>query len=189
MSESKGRCVRCADRYRFDASRYRRSIERSIYGAAREFGTRLRRADVEDLVQDTLLILWNRSPARSPEAPSAYASRAARNVTADSLRKHGAKKRGARITVALDEVCELRDQKSSTLRAVLAREELQALMERCRGLLPKHTVQTLQLIFVQGLESTEAADRLGCSPSAVDTRVSRARLLLRELGIDLRRRQ
>ncbi len=75
-------------------------IERTISKTARSFGHRLSPECVEDLVQEVFLRLW-KSRAEKKLACIPFVRRVAANVTIDSLRQRGAKKRRVRRTLSL----------------------------------------------------------------------------------------
>ena len=60
---------------------------------------------------------------------------------------------------------------------------------KCHSLLSRRSFRIVELVYLDGLESSEVARKLGCTPSAIDTVVHRARQLLAKHGIALRSRK
>lgn len=108
-------------------------IERSITKTARSFGHRLSPECVEDLVQEVFLRLW-KSRAEGKLACVPFVRRVAANVTIDSLRQRGAKKRRVRRTLSLQaEMARWRSSRTPE-EILIEREEAQKVLETNRPL-------------------------------------------------------
>jgi RNA polymerase sigma factor (sigma-70 family) len=188
MSEPRENCAWSAEEYEMHAISYLGLIKRSILRVAWRYTVFLQPADVEDLVQETLLALWRRGPQIRPESTSGYIAQAARNLTVDSLRRRGAKKRGDRKTAPLESVPEPSSYAATPEAQLIASDALQFELERCRRILTERSFEILRLVYVDGLSSGEVAGRLACSQSTVDSALHRAKRRLLARGIRLRSR-
>ena len=61
------------------------------------------------------------------------------------------------------------------LEEVTSRQEQVALVDRALGLLPAETRELVELVYLRDLPHAEVATRLGLTPGALETRLSRAR--------------
>lgn len=188
MSEPRENCAWSGEEYETNAVSHLGLIKRSILRVGRRYTVFLQPADVEDLVQETLLALWRRGPQTRPESTSGYIAQAARNLTVDSLRRRGAKKRGDRKTTPLESVPEPSSYAATPETQLIASEALQSELERCRKILTERSFEILKLVYLNGLSSREVADRLACSQSTVDSALHRAKRRLLARGIRLRSR-
>lgn len=159
-------------------------IRRTVVATARVFDARLSPEDVEDLAQETLLALWRKSSSKTIECVWAYAQKSARNITIDGLRRRSAEKRGSGQTVSLEELRAVAGTTPSFEGAVLARDELDALVKSWCLELPRLSFRVLYLRVVHGLSTKEIGEVLGLSASAVDSHAYRAR---RTLGLSSRK--
>lgn len=122
-----------------------------------------RREDAEDVMQDTLLKLYRLDPAlRSEEHRKAWLIR----VAVNQCRRLG---RGYRRAVPLDELPEA---------AAFDREEERDLFRAVMALPEKYRVP-VHLYYYEGYAVREIAGLLGARESTVQTRLARARELLR----------
>jgi RNA polymerase sigma-70 factor (ECF subfamily) len=128
-------------------------------------------ADAEDVVQDTMLRLWNIAPKWVPGAakPSTWAFRVASNLCTDRLRK----RRG----VGLDEIAEpisdapdMETQLMQTERATALDDALQTLPDRQR--------QAVVLRHIEGLSNPDIAEILEISTQAVESLTARGKRAL-----------
>ncbi len=152
----------------------------SIRRAATGYGLRLHREDLEDIAQETMLLLWDRAAAAQPTYPGGYLRRAARNTLLDFLRRRRAAKRGDVETVGLAEVTARCSDDTGAEERLLRREQASQLVAAFRQILSAETVRVIFLVYGLGLSSREAAVVLGVSVSAIDTAVHRARRRLAE---------
>jgi len=106
-------------------------IQRTITKTAWSFGHRLSPECVEDLVQEVFLRLWkSRAEAKLVCVP--FVRRVAANVTIDSLRQRGAKKRRIRRTLSLEAEMARWHSHRTPEEALIEREEAQQLIETDR---------------------------------------------------------
>ena len=130
----------------------------------RYFARRLagREADVEDLVQETLIAIHNKRSSYSPALPfTAWLHGIARYRLIDHFRREG-----RRLTVPLDDFDVAADETSD---AVLAAIDVDALLEQ----LPAKQSAAIRLTRLEGLSTREAAERSGQSEPSVKVNVHR----------------
>ena len=188
MSGSRESCIPWDGAAPEEVAQLQGLIERSIYRTAGRYSVALQPSEVEDIAQETLLALWLRGEGYSPNCVKSYVSQAARNRTIDALRQRGAKKRGEKDTIALEDAAQFVCESRSPEENLLARQELADQLHRCKAILTRKSFETLLIVYLEGLDSGEAARRLHCSRSSVDTVVHRARLALAQHGIELQPR-
>ena len=131
----------------------------------------------EDILQEVLLRV-HRHAGELEHAPAsrAWIFRIARNAIADHYRRAAVQReRPTGIDVGRHEP-PLAEPAPDELRGELA-ACLAPLLQR----LPAHSREALVLTELEGLTQTEAAARLGLSPSGMKSRVQRARVQLRDL--------
>lgn len=126
-------------------------------------------AAVDDVVSETFLTVWRRFDALPAEedARRAWVFMVARFVIAHAQRDAG---RSSRRVARLAQVAVPGD----TLVAFRQVEETDVVL-RALAVLPPAERDALELIVIEGCTAAEAAARLGCSLTAVSSRVSRAR--------------
>jgi RNA polymerase sigma-70 factor (ECF subfamily) len=135
------------------AERLRRYFARRLAGGE---------ADVEDLVQETLIAVHNKRASYSPALPfTAWLHGIARYRLIDHFRREG-----RRVTVPLDDFDAAADETSD---AVLAAIDVDALLEQ----LPAKQAAAIRLTRLEGLSTREAAERSGQSEPAVKVNVHR----------------
>lgn len=154
-----------------------RSAERAfeeLFGAlsprVRAFARRhVSLAAVDDVVSETFLTVWRRFDALPVEddARRAWVFMVARFAIAHAQRDAG---RTSRRVARLAQVAVPGD----TLVAFRRVEETDVVL-RALAVLPPAERDALELIVIEGCTAAEAAARLGCSLTAVSSRVSRAR--------------
>jgi RNA polymerase sigma-70 factor (ECF subfamily) len=147
-----------------DAASYRRLLEELapalralIRGAAAQY--RLPQADIEDVVQETLLAIHlKRHTWKDTEPLGPWLRAIARNKLIDSLRRRG---RASGGHVPLDDVLETlaAPEPEPHLSAADTDRMLQAIKGRQR--------EVVRAVAVEGLSAREAAERLGISEGAV----------------------
>lgn len=143
---------------------------------ARRLRAQLRRrlvdrpADLEDVVQDTLLALHLQRGAYDPALPlSAWVLAIARHKLVDHWRRHG---RHDVARVALDDLGD--DEPAQPPVDPGTPRDL----ERLLGLLPAAQQRAIRLTKLQGLSVAEAARQTGASESAIKVQVHRGLRLL-----------
>lgn len=132
----------------------------------RYFGRRLttQPAQVEDLVQETLMAIHHKRASYSPALPfSAWLHGIARYKLIDFLRREG-----RQATVPLESVAEIRDPHDIEAEA-LAAIDVEALLAR----LPDKQATAIRLTRIEGLSVREASDRSGQSEPSVKVNVHR----------------
>jgi RNA polymerase sigma-70 factor (ECF subfamily) len=140
------------------------------------YGRRLgaSRADVEDLVQETLIAMHTRRATYDPSQPlTPWLHAIARYKLIDHFRRTG-----RRATVPLEAAGDL--VSGSDQEEAIARRDVEKLI----GNLPKRTQALIRSVKIEGLSTEEAAARSGMSESAVKVAVHRA---LRSLSAMLKR--
>lgn len=164
MSEEKYQALMIAS-VAGDARAYRALLHLSASRLRAYFRHRLsgRDADVEDLVQETLLAIHNKRASYLPSLPFApWLYAIARYRLIDFLRREG-----RRATVPLDNVPDLSVDDQSE--AVLAEIDIDRLLD---GLSPKQAA-AIRLTRIDGLSVREAAEQSGQSEPAVKVNVHR----------------
>ncbi len=172
-----------------NATSYQNIIERNIRRVASRYSVNLQPQDIEDIRQETLLVLWEHKPQKPIGNIEGYVAKVAQNVSIDALRWHGAKKRGPRRKVSTDDIAEPPGPPATPETELLSREALALLLCRVQRVLSAHNFRVIRLVYLHGLTSNEAATLLGCTQSAIDTSISRARRTLRQVGIELESRR
>lgn len=143
--------------------------------------------EVDDIAQEASVRLWRRQtqPSATPlKSAKAALFAVARNAVIDLLRRKAVAK-----TDAVAEIAELSvlDESADVVATVVARQELQFLMEAVQSL-PTRCRQVITLTKVYGLTEREVAERLGVSENTVRTQVvrgmQRCAAYLRERGVN-----
>jgi RNA polymerase sigma-70 factor (ECF subfamily) len=133
-------------------------------------------ADVDDLVQETLLEAWkNRAQYNGDSSLGTWVLAIARNRVKMRLRSLGRRGEIDRALRAMD-----REEISD---AVLRDEETVAAVRRALEALPADQADALILRYYEGRSVRDIAASLGDSEKAVESRLHRAREALRELLI------
>lgn len=128
------------------------------------FSRRLRgsEADVEDLVQETLIAVHRKRASYSPALPfTPWLHAIARYRLIDHLRREG-----KRASVPLDDLDFAVEPEAES---VLARVDVERLLAE----LPARQATAIRLTRIEGLSTREAADRSGQSEPAVKVNVHR----------------
>lgn len=134
----------------------------------------MNRAEAEDVVQDTLLRVWERrSEWGQIDNLEAFAIATCRNRALDVA------KRAGRNTVPLDKVEGSHLSASGTQRALEAREQL-SLVRRLMDSLPELQRTIMLLRDIEGQSYGEIAKELGISETQVKVYLHRARTKVRE---------
>jgi RNA polymerase sigma factor (sigma-70 family) len=167
-------------------------IRRRIGWTARCSGVRLQADAIDDLTQDLLLRLWERGVTSAVGDFRAYALCCAGNLTIDTLRRRGAKKRSAPGTANGNGAELLPNWPATPEETAIGRDELRHQLAACRRLLSARQYRIFKLIYVAGYTSREVGERIGLETSSVDSILFRLRRSLREkdliLGVGGRRR-
>lgn len=132
-------------------------------------------ADVaEDLVQETMLIVWRKAGLYAPERGlvSTWIFRIARNLRVDRLRR-----RGPQYYADMDEVCE--EGAPAEAETEVERAEEKRAVEEALTRLPPDQREIIELSFLRGLTQTEIAQRLSLPLGTVKSRMRLAYAKLR----------
>ena len=133
------------------------ALRATVRGAAARF--RLPAADIEDIVQETLLAIHlKRHTWKATEPLTPWVRAIARNKLIDALRRRG---RGGRVDVPLEDVADTlaAPEPEAHLSPAEADRVLAAINGRQRAV--------VRAIAVEGLTAAEAAARMGVSEGAV----------------------
>lgn len=156
-----------------DAGAYRELVLR--YGPRLyHYALRLTRnvSDAEDIVQETLLRLWQRASDYSPSARvTTWLHRIAHNLAVDRLRARG------RAGDTLDD--EEPAPSSAGQGALLdAKRDAEAL-HRALDALPERQAAAIVLVHLHGMSGAEAQEVLGASAAALESLLTRGRQRLK----------
>jgi RNA polymerase sigma-70 factor (ECF subfamily) len=129
--------------------------------------------DLDDLVQETFLRAYKGlSRLRDQSRFGPYVHRIAQNICVDRFRRKGQE------PVSLDEI-ELEPPPEEN-RLVDVREERMMLLRRLVGRLPEALREAVLLFYFEQLTYADIAARLGLTEAAVNQRLHRARLQLKQ---------
>jgi RNA polymerase sigma-70 factor (ECF subfamily) len=146
-----------------------------VYGMA--LRTTGRPEDAEDLAQEVFLSVFRGLSGFKGDAQfTTWLYRVAWNRCADWLRRN---RRPGRRTVPLDEADEVADRRDDPSAASAGRDEHERLRRAIDGLDERYR-SVIELAAVQGLSYAEVGTALGLPVKTVETRLYRARKLLRE---------
>lgn len=141
---------------------------------------RVPREDVEDLVQDIFLRVYERREQLEDQARvSPWLFRVARSVVVDYHRKRARRPATMTMAAAPTDAPEAITEPDTTEEPDLA----PIVASWLRGMtanLPEPYREVLELTELGGMSQRQAASHLGLSPSGARTRVQRARVALRE---------
>lgn len=130
-------------------------------------------ADLDDLIEEVLIVVWKRLDVCPPGSERAWMIGVARNVLNNARR---AKRRRTRLASSLPTV----DSSPSAEMWVLAAEDVRGAMEQLEAV----DRETLVLHHWDGLTAREIAVALGIGVKAAESRLSRAQARLRvALGV------
>lgn len=164
MSEQKYQVLMAAS-LAGDAGAYRALLQLSAGRLRAYFRYRLsgRDADVEDLVQETLLAVHGKRASYALSLPfTAWLHAIARHKLIDFLRREG-----RRPSVRIEDVPELVSDDDSD--AILAEIDIERLLD----LLPPKQAAAIRLTRIEGLSVSEAAERSGQSEPSIKVNVHR----------------
>ncbi len=137
--------------------------------------------DSEEALNDTWLKVWSTVPPQKPESLKAYILAIVRNISLDIYRKKlSFKRKGERMSIALDEVSELLPSESNTEKIVESKEIL-SLINSFLAAQPKKK----RIIFVRRYfyfdSISEISKRLGLSESYITVNLTRMRKSLAKI--------
>jgi RNA polymerase sigma-70 factor (ECF subfamily) len=154
-----------------DAAAGQRLFDRHVHAVARFFRNKVR-DDVEDLVQQTFLrVVEGKERIRDGVAFRAYLLGIARNTLRSHLRKLS---RGRDVDTDVETMAELAPGPSTV---ASTKREHRLLLEGLRHLPIVYQI-ALELHYWEGLKAVEIAPLVGLSPSAMRSRLAKARELL-----------
>lgn len=134
--------------------------------------------DVEEILSDTYLAVWNTIPPQQPSSLSAYISRIARNLSLNRRRNLTAECRDARLNVSLSELelC-IPGQEAIDLDAMVLSDAINAFLATLS--------KTNRYIFIRRyyfMDTTkQIAKQTGMTDQSIRSRLLRLRAQLREL--------
>lgn len=134
--------------------------------------------EAEDIVQESLLRLWQIAPRWEPGAatPATWVYRVALNLATDRLRRRAGGRRG----LALDEVDEPPDQSPAVLDRIIAADRMQAL-DLALARLPDRQRAAVVLRHIEGMSNPEIAAQLDIGVEAVESLTARGKRRLADL--------
>ena len=148
-------------------------FDRHSEAVARFFENKIREG-TDDLIQQTFLrLIEGRDRIREGVAFRAYVLGVARNVLREHLRKLA---KGRDVDPEVESMASLAPGPTSVIGN---RREHRLLLEGLRRLPVEHQI-ALELFYWEGLNANQIADLVGISHSAMRSRMTRARALLRE---------
>jgi RNA polymerase sigma factor (sigma-70 family) len=150
---------------------------------------------IEDVVQETLLEAWRHlDRLHSLQGLQPWLEEICRNVCRRYARRYWSDMQHAASFLPTSPFDEenagdgeapslemLPDGNESDLSEAISRQDLAILLNRALGLLPEPARQVVELCYLGELPQREAAQRLGISVSALEARLHRARLQLRQV--------
>lgn len=150
---------------------------------------------VEDVVQETLLEAWkHRDRLQSLEGMQPWVEEICRNVCRRHARRYWTDMQHATMLLTSspfdeDEPGEaeasfletLPDGQTLDLSEELSRQDMTILLNQALGSLPEAARQIVELCYLREMPQREAAARLGLSLSALEARLHRARVQLRQI--------
>lgn len=135
----------------------------------------LNREEAEDIVQDTLIKVWNnRDNWDNIESIEAYSLRIARNLSLDSLRHHG-----NHADTLSDEQAESPDTASNPFQAAAQKDSV-AQVRRIIDHLPEKQRSCIQLRDFEGKSYKEIAQLMDITEEQVKVNIFRARQRIKQ---------
>jgi len=137
--------------------------------------------DVRDCVQDTFLRLWLSRSGYRPTAPfAAYLFTIARTCWIDRVRRLRCRPVETPTDDADDPLAAEQEHVEWAPEASLMLEYRRWRVRKAVESIPRHYRETLELIHLNGMKYTEAAERLGVPIGTVKSRIAAAVKMLRE---------
>ena len=135
--------------------------------------------DVEEVLSDTWLRIWNSIPPQHPESLKLYIARIARNLSFDRFRSLSREKRGgSQIILALEELSEYLSD-GNTPEAAIEMDELTQILNEFLRKLPKEERQVFVCRYWYLDPIADIAKRFGFTQSKVKSMLARTRMKLR----------
>jgi len=130
----------------------------------------LNREEAEDIVQDTLMKLWNQRDEWSAiQNMETYSMTICRNLSLDAIEKK------ERLNISLDETAHDRPDTSQTQDEELMKQQQLNTVMHIIGQLPEKQRTIMQLRDIEGKSYQEIADIMGINVSDVKVNLFRAR--------------
>jgi len=135
----------------------------------------LNRQEAEDIVQDTLVKVWDmRDEWQDIHNIEVYSMRICRNLAIDRIEKK------ERHNVSLDETVHDRADTSLAQDSMLIRQQEYASVSKIIGTLPEKQRVTIQLRDIEGKSYQEIADIMGITVADVKVNIFRARQTIKD---------
>ncbi len=135
----------------------------------------LNRQDAEDIVQDTLVKVWDmRDEWQDIHNIEVYSMRICQNLALDRIEKK------ERHNVSLDEMVHDRADTSLAQDSMLIRQQEYASVSKIIGTLPEKQRATIQLRDIEGKSYQEIADIMGITVADVKVNIFRARQTIKD---------
>jgi RNA polymerase sigma-70 factor (ECF subfamily) len=135
------------------------------------------REDAEDVVQETLLRMWNiREQLATVSNPAAFAMQTTKNICFDRLRAYREQTEANDFFLGVE---------TETPHSEMERKDAVALVKKIIKHLPELQKIIIRMRDVEGYELQEIADITGTQVSAVTVNLSRARKKVREQFIKI----
>lgn len=135
----------------------------------------LNRQEAEDIVQDTLVRVWDmRDEWQDIHNIEVYSMRICRNLALDRIEKK------ERHNVSLDETVHDRADTSLAQDSMLIRQQEYASISKIIGTLPEKQRVTIQLRDIEGKSYQEIADIMGITVADVKVNIFRARQTIKD---------
>lgn len=135
--------------------------------------------DVEDIVQETILSAWGgRAGFHGDAALETWVWSIARNKSADYLKARSRKERRD-LSAVREALARMED--SPIPQDLLETADMREIVESALSRMEEHYARVLVLRYLQDLPVRRIAEELGESESAVESRLTRAREMFRQL--------
>jgi len=161
-------------------------IRSRIWWVAHNRGVGLQDDAIDDLVQDLLLLLWQRGVTSAVGNFPAYVISSAGNLTLDFLRRRRARKREGPDSANGDGAMLLPAWVPTPEQTAIGRDELRHQLAECRRLLSPRDYRIFALVCLAGFSRREVGKLTGLAPGSVDSILFRLRRSLREREVALR---
>ena len=139
----------------------------------------MQRVEAEDIVQDTLLKMWERrAELTTVKNIEAYALTICRNIALDRIELKEAR------NISLDSLETDKPTDEPSTQERLEREESHRKIRRLIGKLPEQQRTILQLRDIEGLSTRKTAEAMQMTEDAVKVNLFRARQMLKQLYLE-----